>query len=128
MNGFTSGRLEKGKHYWCPGNSGEQLSAGLDGKLPRGQAPWQPDNAHGHPVGPARTLTAWGHVPGPTVGTSCVNIHSRCLHSPVSQTHKHDLTQEQSLHFGWHLLHKDPCAFTQVLLAFPSMLITVHSC
>jgi len=53
MNGFTSGRLGKGKHYWCPGNSGEQLSAGLDGKFPSGQAPWQLGSTHmrTHPVG-----------------------------------------------------------------------------
>lgn len=45
MNGFTSGRLEKGKHYWCPGNSGEQLSAGSDGRLPSGQPRW-PSHTH----------------------------------------------------------------------------------
>lgn len=65
MNGFTSGRLEKGKHYWWPGNSGEQLPAGLDGKFSSGQVLWQPINAHAHPMGLAYTLMGWGHVSGP---------------------------------------------------------------
>lgn len=72
-----------------------------------------------HPVGPTHTLRGWGHIPGPTEGTSRVNTHNSMFAQFYRHT-EHDLMQEWSPGFGWHLLHKDPWASLRCCWPFPA--------